>query len=279
MANRTENTKLAAAPQSDDIELVTNYFNDKCNCYAYAVQDYLAGHLSDQDNDDFSYLPRPGQSRGKSYLDLMGQNAEGMRRAIHEDGINFAGMKYPKVIPEGHYVICCFLEPKEYHVLRQNRDGSWSSKDGRGLPSRCNCKGEPMANPEDYYCGDKRFQFIGYFFVPAGGIRVGVRAYETNRLKKLLERTKNPQERYEKAVLQELVALSDFADDVTQEMRKLAQKKESTFLDFSHVWEGYLRRFSDIAKKCRCAGYVRRNVLKSAYTRPKNAEKGKDNGR
>ena len=90
-----DTSKLLAAPD-DDIELVSNYFNDKCNCYSYAVQDYLAGHLSNQNDDDFSYLPRPGQSRGKTYLDLMGKNIEGMRRAVHEDGINFAGMTYPK---------------------------------------------------------------------------------------------------------------------------------------------------------------------------------------
>ena len=52
--------------------------------------------MSNQNDDDFSYLPRPGQSRGKTYLDLMGKNIEGMRRAVHEDGINFAGMTYPK---------------------------------------------------------------------------------------------------------------------------------------------------------------------------------------
>ena len=279
MVRQIDNTKLAAAPQSDDIELVTNYFNDKCNCYSYAVQDYLAGHLSDQEDDDFSYLPRPGQSRGKSYMDLLGLNEEGIRRAIHEDGINFAGLKYPKVIPEGHYVICCFLEPKEYHFLRQNRDGSWSSKDGRGLPSKCDCKGDPMTDPENYYRGDKRFKFVGYFFVPEGGIRVGVRAYETNRLKKLQERTKNPKERYEKAVLQELVNLSDYGDCVVQEMRKLAQNKDSTFSEFSHVWESYLKRFSDVSKRCRCAGYVRKKALTAAYTRPKNGPDKKRDSR
>ena len=96
--HRYDTSKLSSAPDND-IELVSNYFNDKCNCYSYAVQDYLAGHLSNQNDDDFNYLPRPGQSRGKTYLDLMGTNIEGMRRAVHEDGINFAGMTYPKKIP------------------------------------------------------------------------------------------------------------------------------------------------------------------------------------
>ena len=51
--HRYDTSKLLATPD-DDIELVSNYFNDKCNCYSYAV---------------------------------------------HEDGINFAGMTYPKKIP------------------------------------------------------------------------------------------------------------------------------------------------------------------------------------
>ena len=84
--------KISAAPEND-IELVTEYFNDKCNCYSYAVQDYMAGCLSDQNNDDFNYLPRPGQTKGNTYLDLIGDNVKGMRRAICEDGLLFAGEK------------------------------------------------------------------------------------------------------------------------------------------------------------------------------------------
>ena len=222
MAYQPDLTKLSAAPESDDIRLVTEYFNDKCNCYSYAVQDYSAGYITEHDDKDFHYLPRPGQTRGRTYQDLW-LSPEGMRRAIHEDGIDFAGMKYPKRIPTGYYVICCFLEPGEYHFIRQNRDGSWSSKDGREAPTKTDSKKNPLINPENYYQGDKKYQFVGYFFVPEGGIRVGVRGYEARRLAALNERVKTPAEQKEKRILTEMVALSDETDRVIKEMRRLFQ--------------------------------------------------------
>ena len=103
------------APASTDKSMVDQLFRDYCNCYSYAVQDYFAGHLaglssSERILEDGGYLPRPGQSRGKSYADLKGKNTQGMRRAICEDGLLFAGKKYPKHVPDDKYVICCFLE-------------------------------------------------------------------------------------------------------------------------------------------------------------------------
>ena len=273
MANPKTLLKLSAAPDGPDIDLVTNHFCEKCNCYAYAVQDYLGGYLGEQDNDDFNYLPRPGQSRGVSYLDLMGTNLEGMRRAVHEDGLNYAGLKYPRVIPPGHYVICCFLEPGEYHFIRQNRDGSWSSKDGMGVPTTCDWQGNPLKNPEDYYGGDKNYRFVGYFFVPEGGIRVGVRACETNRLRQLEAHTKNPQEKIEKARLKELVALTDAGDKTVAEMRKIVrQKRTDSYQELHRVWSDYEDQARIVAKRCKWSGYTRRSILKNAYTRPKNAK-------
>ena len=67
--HRYDTSKLLAAPD-DDIELVSNYFNDKCNCYSYAVQDYLAGHLSNQNDDDFNKLESYFENVKNSTLDV-----------------------------------------------------------------------------------------------------------------------------------------------------------------------------------------------------------------
>ena len=279
MGHKPEPTRLSAAPESDDIAFVTNYFNEYCNCYSYAVQDYLAGYISKDIQADFDYLPRPGQTRGRTYQDLW-LSPEGMRRAIHEDGIDFAGMKYPKRIPPGHYVICCFLEPGEYHFIRQNRDGSWSSKDGRSPPTRNGADKKPLINPEDYYGGDKRYQFVGYFFVPEGGVRVGIRGYETRRLAALCERTQNPAEKVEKSVLEELVPLSDYGDYTVREMRDIFAKKGIIgHKEMTQLWDNYNARFLRKSKLLKNAGWSRISALKDAYTRPKNARLEKDTSR
>ena len=273
MGHQSEPSKLSAAPVSDDIEFVTNHFKERCNCYSYAVQDYLAGYISEDDQADADYLPRPGQTRGKSYMDLKGTNVEGMRRAVHEDGINFAGMQYPKKIPAGHYVICCFLEPGEYHFIRQNRDGSWSSKDGRDPPTNKDKDGDPLINPENYYKGEKGYKFVGYFFVPEGGIRVGVRGRETRRLKELQEHTKNPAEAIEKNMLETLVSLSNDGDQTVREMRNVYLNKGILgHSEITQLWDNYTMRFLRISKLLKNVGWRRRDSLKPAYTRPKNAK-------
>jgi len=271
MGHQPEPSRLSAAPASDDIDLVKVYFSEKCNCYSYAVQDYLAGYLGEHNNDDFNYLPRPGQTRGRTYEDLW-LSPEGMRRAVHEDGIDFAGMKYPKRIPPGHYVICCFLEPKEYHFIRQNRDGSWSSKDGLADPTNCDCDGKPLTNPEDYYHGDKRYQFVGYFFVPEGGVRVGVRGYEKRRLAELERRTKNPAEERERRILRELVSFADDGEQTVKAMQELSAKHGmNTALGIREIWEKYRYRSMGVSPFCKAEGYTRKSVLRKAFTRPKNA--------
>ncbi|MBR6411592.1 MAG: hypothetical protein IKS41_00315 [Alphaproteobacteria bacterium] len=272
MGHKSEPSKLASAPAGDDIDLVIKHFNDKCNCYSYAVQDYTAGYLTEDDHQDSQYLPRPGQTRGRTYKDLW-WTPEGMRRAIHEDGIDFAGMKYPKKIPAGHYVICCFLEPKEYHFIRQNRDGSWSSKDGRAEPTRNGADKKPLINPEDYYGGDKDYKFVGYFFVPEGGVRVGIRGYETRRLEELKRRTKNPSEEREKRILTELVALSDETDQVIKEIQQISQENGmNNALAVNNIWTEHRRKIKQISHFCRINGYTRCDVLKDAYIHPKNAK-------
>ena len=271
MAHMKDILRLSAAPASDDIRLVSNFFKETCNCYAYAVQDYLAGYLSEDNKADRNYLPRPGQIRGHTYMDLKDLNAEGMRRAIHEDGLNFAGMTYPKKIPAGHYVICCFLEPGEYHFIRQNRDGSWSSKDGRNLPTSCDCDNKPLTNPENYYRGKKGFQFIGYFYVPEGGIKIGVRACERKRLEALKKKAQTPDERREKKFLTELVALSEEGDRIVQNMQELSLLEGSEpNPDIGQMWADYRHRFKRISRLM--AGYTRRDILKQTYTHPKNAK-------
>lgn len=275
MPDKSENTQLSSAPKSMDIELVSNYFCEKCNCYAYAVQDYLAGYFERRDPDDCYYLPRPGQTRGNHYMDLCGDNVDGMRRAVHEDGLMFAGKSYPKRIPKGHYVICCFLDAKEYHFIRQNRDGSWSSKNGYSLPTTKDAFGEPLTNPENFYHGDKSHYFVGYFFVPEGGIQVGVKGYENLLLKSLKEGVKDPRQQKQINLLESFCVLNALGKRTVQLMQeKFRERNAESAHEVSAIWESYVSHFD---KFMRAFGpiYNRRNLLKIAYTRPKNNPKNK----
>jgi hypothetical protein len=125
-----------------------------------------------------------------------------------------------------------------------------------------------------FYHGDKNYTFAGYFFVPQGGVRVGVRAYETKRLKELEKHSKNPKEQKEKEVLKQVSSFSDYADTVVQKVKSILRKKGiNTFLEVASVWEDYLLQFSKLSLWCKSQGYVRKNTLKKSYTHPKNSKK------
>ena len=70
--------------------------------------------------------------------------------------------------------------------------------------------------------------------VPEGGVRVGIRGYETRRLEELKRRTRNPSEEREKRILTELVALSDETDQVIKEIQQISQEHS--------LWEMFLTK-------------------------------------
>ena len=260
------------APATSDKEMVNQLFADYCNCYSYAVQDYFAGLLtglsaSQRDEQDGAYLPRPGQTRGKSYSDLKGQNVRGMQRAVCEDGLLFAGKTYPKKVPDNQYVICCFLTPNEYHFIRQNQDGSWTSKNGRGDVTGTDYMGEPLTDPENFYHKDPACSFVGYFFVPKGGIRVGVRAYEEKLLKAYEKRLpKEPSKKKLYHLLGRSVQMTRESEDLKNQTYWMWKTKP---YELQRMWQNYLRDLSMLALFLGKIGFSRRSLLKIARTRGK----------
>lgn len=187
---------LDGAPEQADRRLFDeiDVLCQTTNCYAYAVQDYGAGYIhpllpEHKLLDEVVYLPRPGQTTGDSYSELYNEDTvfaspawcekrkSLMRQALKKDGILYQGEKYPAKVPDDKYVICCFLVQNSYHFLRQNQDGSWSSKNGTSWVStkKYNEQDEIGNDPEGYYNHRKDCPFVGYFFVPKGGIRVGLK--------------------------------------------------------------------------------------------------------
>ena len=196
--HRVNQKIIEGAPASSEWRLFSEltFLCSTTNCYAYAVQDYGAGYLMSEKNRFFlheadGYLPRPGQTQGVSYEELYDEkfplrtpkSTEArmrlMRQALKQDGVLYQGKKYPKFVPSDQYVICCFLEGNGYHFLRQNKDGSWSSKNGVHPVSSENYNHTASIenNPEAYYGYREDCPFVGYFFVPKGGVPVGVKAH------------------------------------------------------------------------------------------------------
>jgi len=138
------------------------------NCYAYAVNDCR--------DRGYSQFPQPGGKAGLSLEDHKRRNAQQLVRCAELDGLQRAFV--PEAKP-GHYLVALAVtrkgngygKPDDYHWWRQDNDGFWSHKLASYEPKRMDEDGEMIRNPRTCNRGDYRL-FIGYFYVPEGGLKV-----------------------------------------------------------------------------------------------------------
>ncbi len=144
--------------------------NDTTNCFAYAANDPL-GHSS---------KPSPGEKSGLELKSCSGVHVAGLAK---RDG--FA----PAMIDEnnlpiqkkGFYLVALVSDrdDKDYHWYRQNQDGTWSHKIGNRLPKNQDESGKTIIDVESADRGSYT-EFVGYFYVPKGGIAIGKKALNEN---------------------------------------------------------------------------------------------------
>ncbi len=265
--------ECVGAPENKDKELfdTIGLLQSSTNCYAYAVQDYGAGLIDSAESElkiihkdaatDFNYMPRPGQTTGQSYDELLSiqpstdkvwleQRKDIMRRALKQDGIFFQGMSYPLFVPKDKYVICCFLEPHSYHFIRQNKDGSWTSKNGPAeVTDKANDGKTPLGDmPEIFYGNNPDYPFVGYFFVPKGGIRIGLKQYlaKMPRINKMrLTQILQKQSRMEGKNLLN----SEKMSQAQQHIQNAVATFDEVYADIRHLRDAFLQLPSDTDKK------------------------------
>ncbi len=124
------------------------------NGYAYAAGDI-------REDSDF---PQPGGAAGIEYdrdaiLELM--CADGMAKAN-------GTMERRK----GFYRVGVVLQEADYLPVREDGDGGWSYKKGVGPVVRTDRYGATIVMPHLSEWGEGS-RFLGYVYVPAGGLRVG----------------------------------------------------------------------------------------------------------
>ncbi len=147
--------------------------NATTNCFAYAANDPL-GHIS---------KPSPGE---KSGVDL--KSCSGLHVASLATNDGFVPAKLDEnrlpIQKKGFYLVALVSDrdDKDYHWYRQNQDGTWSHKIGNRLPKNQDESGKPIIDVETADRGSYT-EFVGYFYVPKGGIAIGKKAqnsFETN---------------------------------------------------------------------------------------------------
>ena len=150
----------------------TSAVSDSNNCYSYA--------MNDPDGHPVPGKPQPGEHAGFG-IDQAAVNGDGSGVALAAlaDGLIPAPPAYPSQ-KDGHYLVALVLDPgQDYHWYRQDNDGHWSHKPGNDSVTNVDASGNLIANPEtadrDYSgsYGINYTMFVGYFYVPTGGIKTG----------------------------------------------------------------------------------------------------------
>jgi len=142
---------------------------DNANCYAYVLNR----------PDYFWAVPGMGfvKTQTQHFLDSATKVFESFTSQDEFRQHLFEGAAQDGLLPvnqpehrEGHYLAALFFSDKErdFHWYRQDRDGTWSHKDGWRTPSNKDADGNMITDPRTAYT--PRYPvFGGFFLVPRSG--------------------------------------------------------------------------------------------------------------
>lgn len=138
------------------------------NCYAYVCDDPFDHFYSEN-------TPQPGEKAGATKVAATIQEVrrEALRDGLMPAMIDTNGTPQPK---DGYYLAAFSHNPdRGFHWYRQDKNGTWSHKEGRMKVTNLDADKKPITDPRTANKGIYE-KFGGYFYVPEGGIRVGAKA-------------------------------------------------------------------------------------------------------
>lgn len=160
------------------------------NCYQYA----LGGTAADGSNVIYNEaIPEPGGTRGR-ILKNVNLTKELMVTMTELDKVKVVSHDPDKLPPNkpGFYVTGIYVKnlrtkanpfgEQDYHYVRQDSDGGWSGKEGYSSRKLVERYAEPAEDGgyitlPKLYGTRKEYSFVGYGYVPRGGIDAGIEAY------------------------------------------------------------------------------------------------------
>ena len=131
--------------------VLVQYYN---NCYNFST---------DIRTDTFA---QPGISGGfpaaypphDCQPDTAGAIADGLR-----GGVDIDDLCHTSGLPEGHIVALLVWPDVDYHFVRLEADGTWSSKAGNSAATTVDDSGQPMKDPRTAKLGG--YKFCAFFWV------------------------------------------------------------------------------------------------------------------
>lgn len=137
------------------------------NCYDYAFNNY---DLLQGDTSQPGTLPNAIRDNlGSNYSCPLTNSRLVSDHNSPKSGTDIIPISRNMVCPANTYKIALVMDPKDdYHFLRQNADGTWSHKPGKGFVTNKDFSGNIITDPEtaDMNSGDYNYDhFCSYFCV------------------------------------------------------------------------------------------------------------------
>ncbi|MFM9889512.1 MAG: hypothetical protein ACKVOE_02545 [Rickettsiales bacterium] len=157
---------------------------DGSNCFQYA----FGGSKPDGSNQVYDeFVPDPGMKSGLiNHGNLLRWDSAGLINSVRADGFELHPPTKLPVSPPGSYVVgMYFSEGHDYHWVRQDADGGWSEKPGKGTTVQRYIKpsedGQYQALPERYH--NTNYVLKGYVIVPKEGVDLGIEGFLAKKLR------------------------------------------------------------------------------------------------
>lgn len=151
-----------------------NYIQGSHNCYAYSLNDICPDLTQAYKNnkDDRNWMnPQPGHYCGMTKkVNYDETTCDKLKERILCDNPFIIETDCETVCPDKYYKIGLAVSPKTtYHFYRQNKDGTWSHKDGGREVTKLDASNNIITNPE---LSNRDFGYAnytnwcGYYCVP-----------------------------------------------------------------------------------------------------------------
>ncbi len=131
------------------------FVRDRNNCYNYA---------NNRRTDTYG---NPGEASGQPFEEM---NCDDIEAAVLRDGLEVCtGIDQP--IPAGKARVALCVDPgTDFHWYREDRNGMWSHKAGKGKAQNSDNSGRPISDPEKADRGAYT-DFCGFYFVDSDSIQ------------------------------------------------------------------------------------------------------------
>lgn len=145
-----------------------HYYN---NCYTFAINQNVNPYTNEpfDDYDDCQPGWLGGEDKGRDYYESYEEFPKWIAKDLDDIGLNITPSTIDEYVEDKNAwkIAFCWCDGEcgspDYHFYRQNKNGTWSHKQGVSFVRKVDDDGETIYNPQE--CNRGRYNMFGGFFI------------------------------------------------------------------------------------------------------------------